>query len=117
MKVEIYKGHRWNTPHPRGNAQADWRPAWYWRLRASNGKILADGGEAYIARTDAIHGALLVTGLRLPKRDKGVRSQMRSDFPMPRGGFADVYVDYGAGGMVTYAQWLVETELIELVEA
>lgn len=112
MKIQIRK-----FPDACDANGVDLGSRWDWQFRADNGATIAESTGLYARRTDAIHGALLTTGLRLPKRGKGVRSQMRSDFPMPRGGFADVYVDYGAGGMVTYAQWLVETELIELVEA
>jgi len=30
---------------------------WRWRLRASNGRILADSGEGYRRRSSAIHAA------------------------------------------------------------
>lgn len=30
---------------------------WYWRLRASNGRIVADGGESYVTRYGAKRGA------------------------------------------------------------
>jgi len=51
-KIEIYQG----------GGSTGWR----WRYRATNGKILADGGEGYAARGDAIRGALRVTGLDIP---------------------------------------------------
>jgi uncharacterized protein YegP (UPF0339 family) len=28
--------------------------SWYWRLRARNGKIVADGGEAYLTRGNVL---------------------------------------------------------------
>ncbi len=31
-----------------------------WRLRASNGKIIADSGEGYVAKADCQHGIDLV---------------------------------------------------------
>ena len=31
-----------------------------WRLRASNGKIIADSGESYVAKADCQHGIELV---------------------------------------------------------
>ena len=31
-----------------------------WRLKASNGKIIADSGEGYVAKTDCEHGIELV---------------------------------------------------------
>jgi uncharacterized protein len=31
-----------------------------WRLKASNGKIIADGAEGYVAKTDCQHGIDLV---------------------------------------------------------
>jgi uncharacterized protein len=31
-----------------------------WRLKASNGKIIADGGEGYVQKADCLHGIELV---------------------------------------------------------
>ncbi|MCY4062338.1 MAG: DUF1508 domain-containing protein [Chloroflexi bacterium] len=33
---------------------------WYWRLRASNGKIIARSSEGYINRSDCLHSIKLV---------------------------------------------------------
>ena len=33
-------------------------PLWYWRLRAQNGKILADGGQGYSSKSNAFRGAM-----------------------------------------------------------
>jgi uncharacterized protein YegP (UPF0339 family) len=30
---------------------------WYWRLRAANGKIIADGAESYSRKQDALRAA------------------------------------------------------------
>jgi hypothetical protein len=54
MKIEIYRrltirGHRW-----------------FWRVRASNNRIVAIGGEGYHNFMDAIYTANNVTGHRLP---------------------------------------------------
>lgn len=40
----------------------DVHPAWRWAYRASNGRILADGGESYKRRADCIKGLERVTG-------------------------------------------------------
>lgn len=91
---------------------------WDWMLRADNGAPIAESMFSYVARTDAIHGALLTTGLYLPTRPKGVRTTMRAAQTQRRGGSATVYVSYGAGGMVKLAQWQCSGgEFVELVEA
>jgi hypothetical protein len=41
---------------------------WRWRIRASNGRILADSGEAYGRLRDCAHGAGLVTGMYVPAK-------------------------------------------------
>lgn len=38
------------------------RHYWYWRLRASNGKILADSGQGYRSKANAINIAKSVFG-------------------------------------------------------
>jgi uncharacterized protein len=35
---------------------------WRWRLRASNGEVIADSGEGYARREDCEHGIKLVKG-------------------------------------------------------
>lgn len=47
-KFEVYK-----------DAAAEYR----WRLRAANGKIVADCGEGYTAKRDCLHGIELVQKL------------------------------------------------------
>jgi uncharacterized protein YegP (UPF0339 family) len=41
----------------------DARREWRWRLKASNGRILADSGEGYRRKSSAIHGARRVREL------------------------------------------------------
>lgn len=38
----------------------DERGEWRWRLYAKNSKILADSGEGYVRKADALHGISLV---------------------------------------------------------
>ena len=47
MKFELYRS---------GVLRREWR----WRLRAQNGRIIADSGEGYRNRADAEHGIVLV---------------------------------------------------------
>ena len=47
MRFEIFKSH-----------DGEWR----WRLRATNGNVLADSGEGYRRREDCEHGIELVKG-------------------------------------------------------
>lgn len=35
---------------------------WRWRLRASNGRTIADSGEAYLHKQDCLHAISLVKG-------------------------------------------------------
>lgn len=44
----------------------------YWRYVATNGHVLADGGQGYSRRIDALNGAKRVTGHRLRRRVKFV---------------------------------------------
>ncbi len=48
MKFELYK---------------DKKKEWRWRLKASNGKIIADSGEGYKNKEDAENGISLVVSL------------------------------------------------------
>ncbi len=48
-KVYIFKGE--------ANA------SWYWNLRATNGKVIADGGEGYIRRAQCIKSMCVSLGL------------------------------------------------------
>jgi hypothetical protein len=43
-KVEIFKGFADIMQH---------KPLWYWRLRAANGKIIADGSQGYASKSNA----------------------------------------------------------------
>jgi hypothetical protein len=90
-------------------------PGWSWWIEMDNGRSIAKG-NTYAARGDAIGAALRVLGLALPTRIKGSQWRSIADQPQPRGGTANVYVIYGSGGKVTYAQWLTTMEYIELVE-
>ena len=45
MRFELYRDHK-----------AEWR----WRLRATNGNVIADCGEGYSRREDCEHGIALV---------------------------------------------------------
>lgn len=38
---------------------------WYWRLRAANGKIIADGSERYASRSNAKRAALKAARLMI----------------------------------------------------
>lgn len=46
------------------------RDGWRWRIRARNGRILADGAEAYKERRKCLDGAMVMCGLMV----KGLRS-------------------------------------------
>lgn len=35
---------------------------WRWQLQAANGKVIADSGEGYVNKADALHGVNLVKG-------------------------------------------------------
>lgn len=59
MKLEIYRESHYCQP--RGCVDNAWR----WRIRATNGRILADSGEAYGRLRDCAHGAHLASGLNL----------------------------------------------------
>ena len=56
-RVEIFTDHnlvKWNAT------------TYHWSYISSNGRILADGGQGYSCRIDALKGARRVTGLDLP---------------------------------------------------
>ena len=38
---------------------------WRWRLKASNGKIIADSGEGYFNKSDCLHAIDLVKSSKL----------------------------------------------------
>lgn len=48
MKFELFK-----------DSSGEWR----WRLKASNGKIVADSAESYVNKSDCEHGIDLVKGV------------------------------------------------------
>lgn len=62
MRVKVLEFYR-TTQNEGWRDQSSW--GWRWRARATNGKILADSGEAYGRLRSAEHGARLVTGLQL----------------------------------------------------
>lgn len=35
---------------------------WRWRIKASNGEVIADSGESYVNQTDCVAGLVLTTG-------------------------------------------------------
>jgi uncharacterized protein YegP (UPF0339 family) len=45
LTIEVYKGKR---------------AGWYWRLKASNGRVIADGAEAYATRSNVNRAALRI---------------------------------------------------------
>lgn len=76
---------------------------WYWRVTSlANGKVLADGGEGYRRRTDAVRGVLDLLGLELPER-KSTNSTIQHIPDAPRGEYV-VSVRYSRG-VVTQASW------------
>ncbi len=50
----------------------DRRREWRWRLKASNGRILADSGEGYRRRGSAVHGARRIRELFIAGKVKEV---------------------------------------------
>lgn len=96
----------------------DWnQQLWDWIIRADNGAPMADSMFSVTRRNVALRGVLAVTGLSLPERAKGATAQQVRDLPQQRGGTADVWVAYGAGGQVALAQWKTSGgEFIELTE-
>lgn len=55
MKFEVFKEKTAATSLLASGA-GDWR----WRLRAANGRIIANSGEGYINREDCLHAISLV---------------------------------------------------------
>jgi uncharacterized protein YegP (UPF0339 family) len=35
---------------------------WRWRVKAANGRVIADSGESYVKQTDCLAGLALATG-------------------------------------------------------
>ncbi len=62
-RVELYR------EHPRvlvvGAVIRDEVSKWRWRFVSSNGRILADSGQGYVRRIDALTGCATVLGGRL----------------------------------------------------
>jgi uncharacterized protein YegP (UPF0339 family) len=50
----------------------DARREWRWRLKASNGRILADSGEGYRRKSSAVQGARRVRELIAARKVKEV---------------------------------------------
>jgi len=48
--IEIFSGHVGNLPIP--------GTRWYWRLRSSNGRIRAIGGEPFVTKSNAKRAAV-----------------------------------------------------------
>lgn len=48
----------------------DKKGEWRWKLRAKNGKIIADSGEGYKRRRDCVNGAQLL--MSLPEQFAGI---------------------------------------------
>ena len=53
---------------------------WRWRYTASNGRVLADSGQGYSRRMDAVRGACRVAGAGEPYRKHGVAFIRRAWF-------------------------------------
>lgn len=49
-----------SAPHPHFDIFQDKRGEWRWRLRARNGRIIADSGEGYASKRNA-HRAVATT--------------------------------------------------------
>jgi uncharacterized protein YegP (UPF0339 family) len=49
-----------NMADPKFEVYQDHKGEWRWRLRASNGKTIADSGEGYKEKSDCLHGIDLV---------------------------------------------------------
>lgn len=112
MKLEIRKYPSYVDEHGNWNQQL-----WGWLIRAENGAPLGESMYTVTRRTVALHGVLAVTGLSLPERTKGSIAKQVRGLPQQRGGTADVWVAYGAGGRVAIAQWKTSGgEFIELTE-
>lgn len=54
--IEIFPGTKRRGPGFNG-------PAWFWRLKAPNGKVVADGAEAYTSESNAKRAAVRAIGL------------------------------------------------------
>jgi hypothetical protein len=112
MRIEIRKHLAYEDHHGDWNEQL-----WGWLIRAENGAPMAESTFTVTRRNVALRGVLAVTGLSLPERTKGSIAKQVRDLPQQRGGTADVWVAYGAGGQVVMAQWKTSGgEFIELTE-
>lgn len=112
MRIEIRK----YASHV--DERGDWnQQLWGWLIRAENGAPIGESMFTVTRRTVALSSVLAVTGLSLPERTKGSIARQVRDLPQQRGGTADVWVSYGAGGRVAIAQWKTSSgEFIELTE-
>lgn len=45
----------------RAEVYRDAADEWRWRLIHPNGRVLADSGEGYVSKSDAVHGLSVVT--------------------------------------------------------
>ena len=72
---------------------------WRWRYTASNGRVLADSGQGYSRRVDAVRGAFRVAGATEPNTT-AVLSDLRKygDAFIWRARFDDVRVVIGSAG-------------------
>ena len=62
MTLHLYRSTAW-ADFDYGLTERD--DGWRWRIRATNGRIIADSAEAYGRLRDAAHGAGLVTSIDL----------------------------------------------------
>lgn len=58
--------------HPKLVTFRDKAGEWRWSLKARNGKIVADSGEGYSSRANAIRAAERVSGLIAEALNRGV---------------------------------------------
>ena len=63
LKAEIYK-----------DSAGEWR----WRIKHQNGNILADSGQGYSRRVDAINGLEVVTGTKMDGTWSSLNSKERT---------------------------------------
>jgi uncharacterized protein YegP (UPF0339 family) len=66
MRLEIYRDATYHVDTYDENVRTEHQ--WRWRVRATNGRILADSGEAYGRLRNCAHGASLVTGIKVPAK-------------------------------------------------
>ncbi len=54
-----------NTPRPYVIHVYSAADGWRWRMKAPNGKVVADSGEAYATKQTAYRGGLQITSSRI----------------------------------------------------